>query len=152
MDKALVSSKIEQELNKDCVATKAFLGVYPRDMLPIIKTFPSSVIINTDPSHLAGRHWIAFYFDDKKKCTFFDSYGNNPSVFNLNSYLKQFSIELEFNKQRLQGLTSSSCGHYCIFFIRLISRGYSLDEIIQYFSKNNFSFNDNLVEFLIKEF
>ena len=52
MDKALVSSKIEQEIKRDCIAKKAFLGVYPRDMLPIIKTYPSSVIINTDPSKI----------------------------------------------------------------------------------------------------
>ena len=32
-------------------------GVFPSDKLPVIKTYPTGLISNTDPHHLPGTHW-----------------------------------------------------------------------------------------------
>ena len=49
-----------------------YLGTFPMNRLPDLpKSFPKSIIINTDPANKVGDHWIAlvlthqraFYFD-----------------------------------------------------------------------------------------
>ena len=39
-----------------------YLGVFSRDQLPHSFTlYPTAYVANTDPSSLAGEHWVAFY-------------------------------------------------------------------------------------------
>ena len=87
MNKALSTTDVLKLIKKDNYAWKTFLGVFPIDMLPIIKKYPASAIINTDPSYMSGEHWIAFYIDTAKRCVFFDSYGGVPSTFDISGYL-----------------------------------------------------------------
>ena len=74
-------------IKSDQIASKDFLGVFPRDKLPNRLKYPCSFIVNTDPSNLSGQHWLAFYFSENKHCTFFDSYGQPPEVFNFKRYI-----------------------------------------------------------------
>ena len=143
---ALRSNQITRRLKNDEYASKSFIGVFPRDILPAIKMFPSSLVINTDPSHSPGSHWLAVYFDSQKKCTFFDSYGNKPEYFSLMSYLQKYSYEVEYKNQRIQAINSDTCGFYCIFFLLLKSRGFSLEIIQKMFFENNFDLNDFLIK------
>ena len=137
--------QIKHQLENDEYSKKHFLGVFPRDRLPEINKFPSSLVFNTDPSTLPGAHWIAMYIDEYQKCTFFDSFGFKPDFFGLESYLNRISSNVEYNSKRLQGSNSSTCGHYCIFFILLKSRNFSLETILDMFSKSNFKLNDFLI-------
>jgi hypothetical protein len=43
---------------------------------------------------------------------------------------------------QLQDINSLTCGHYCIFFILLMSRNLNLENIISLFSKEDFISND----------
>jgi hypothetical protein len=104
------------------------------------------MIINTQPSYQQGEHWLALYFNDKRECQFFDSYGNHPSIFGLEAYIEKASSGLQYNKSRLQAEFSSSCGYYCIFFILLKCRHFTLTDIVNLFSKSDFSMNDFKVE------
>jgi hypothetical protein len=119
-------------------------------MVPSIKSYPASGVINTDPSYLPGTHWIAFYIDKNKICYFFDSYGYQPKQYGLSSQFSKCS-KIVYNNKKLQSNSSKVCGYYCIYFIKTISRGIHFKNIIDVFSKKNLKFNDFIVEELIKE-
>ena len=55
-----------------------FLGVFAADQLCNIKNNQiGTVIVNTDPFHLAGQHWISLCLDDK------DIYLYDPLLLNV---------------------------------------------------------------------
>ena len=55
-----------------------FLGVFAADQLCGIKNNQvGTVIVNTDPFHLAGQHWISLCLDDK------DIYLYDPLMLNV---------------------------------------------------------------------
>ncbi len=149
MHKGIFGTDIVKKIKNDKIAKKTFLGVYPRDLLPEMKQRPASIIINTDPSYLPGRHWLAFYIDKNGVGFFFDSYGKSPAFYGLEHYLKKLTTTIVTNNQRLQGVNSSTCGLFSIYFILLKSRGFSMNQIVQIFSKKHFSFNDELIKNLI---
>ena len=101
--------------------------------------------MNTHKKNQPGEHWLAIFFDDKRRATFFDSYGFSPKSYGLDAYLKQHSKKMEYNDQQIQGITSSTCGYYCCYFIQLKCRNFSLKEILDHFDKRNFDFNDNRI-------
>lgn len=100
------------------------------------------MIINTEPRTKEGEHWLACYFDNNKKAYFFDSYGNNPSFYKLDEYLKKNSNKIFYNSQKIQGILPY-CGFYCIFYLLFIVRG-KLNDFYKPFG-NNLLFNDNLI-------
>ena len=142
----MTNSSISKILRADSIASLTFLGVFPRNLLPEIKTYPCSLVLNTDTSDLPGAHWLAIYFTSNKECCFFDSYGRGPELFRLQYFVDHYSNSWEHNKTRLQSLDSSVCGQYCIYFIMMKCRGMQLDDIIGCFSENDFKFNDFSIE------
>ena len=104
-------------------------------------------LINTDPSYKVGEHWLGFYFDNQRKCYFFDSFGHDPEYFGLENYVDKNSTEMESNQEQIQGFFSNTCGHYTIllyyFYYTIIqlSKPLLLGTIINNnnkTSKNNF--------------
>lgn len=136
-------------IKEDSYAKKSFKGVFPRDKLPNISNYPCSLIINTKPASHSGEHWFAIYYDEDKKATFFDSYGYHPKTYGMEQYLKRTSKQFCFNQDQIQGVLSSTCGYYCVYFILLMSRGFSLFEIVNEFNKKDFDFNDFKISLLI---
>lgn len=152
MSNELDSNDIRIRILKDIYARKEFIGVFPRNQLPLVQKEPFSFICNTDPSTKPGEHWIAMHFDRKKRCTFFDSFGLPPDYYNLKDYIEKLSVDYEFNKRQLQDFNSSLCGHFCCVFILLKSRGLTLDEINKLYSLKNLEINDLIVMDLFKKF
>jgi hypothetical protein len=135
---------------RDAYTKKSFLGVFARDELPsnIIK-YPASLILNNEKKNQPGEHWIALFIT-KNNCYFFDSFGNRPQYYRLYSYLKKFSKKIIYNNQVIQDYDSHYCGHYCLYFLFLKSRGFGLDHIKRLFSKTDKNFNDLLIKNLLK--
>ena len=133
--KRLSTLDILKEIDKDFYAKRYFKGVFARDNIPVIITYPCSLILNTDPSTRPGEHWLALFFNSKKEAEFFDSFGNDAQEFGLGKYIKRFSIKIVSNNVQLQSFDSNACGYYCLYFILLKSRGFTLTEIISLFSK-----------------
>ena len=145
----MMTHQINDILRKDPVSKLNFIGVFPRDQLPEIVVYPVSFVLNTDPSYREGEHWLGFYFDKRKKCYFFDSFGNEPVYFGLDQYIKKYSSSSsEFNKNQIQGFLSNTCGHYTIFFILFIIRGFSFEEIVSCFNLKRFDINDFRISFI----
>ena len=121
--------------------------VCSKDNLPSQK--PKDVrayIINTDNSDKTGEHWLAVFFKENQEAVYFDSYGLPPIHEDIQVFLENNSKIWTVNTQRLQSLTSTVCGQYCIFALDALAKGYDLNRYLQHmFYKDNFFKNDNSV-------
>jgi hypothetical protein len=129
-------------MSQNKVTKKTFQGVFPSDGLPknIIK--PATVIANTDPSSKPGKHWVAFYFPKRGNAEYFDSSGQFPCNKKFVNFLKKNSASFKFNKKRLQGSFSSTCGHYCAVYLLSRSKGKTMKEFLSKFSETDLISND----------
>ena len=99
---------------------------------PITEKKPSVCIINTDPCDEPGSHWVAVFIKSNSEAELFDSYGLLSLSEELVTKLKTFS-HVEFNTTTLQGF-STVCGQYCLVYLLLRSRGFSLKKIVKLLS------------------
>ena len=140
------------ELEKKLKCFKEFIGVFPRDKLPKIKSYPVSIIINTDMSKGSGEHWVAIHINSKKFGIYFDSYGFPPLAKEMIKFLDEYCKNgWLFNQTMIQGVTSINCGQFCVLFLFLRSIGVSLHQFNKLFSRSH-DVNDLIVEKLYKEF
>ncbi len=133
---------IEAILTKDMYTKKTFKDCLARDELPTKPEWPSCYVINTEPRHKPGQHWIALNFDTNGHAYFFCSYGMPPAYYKLEQYIKTNSSKYTFNQKRIQG-NSNYCGFYCIFFLLFINRN-DLKTFFDKFKTNLFE-NDNYI-------
>ena len=120
-----------------------------RDQLPVIIKYPACLIFNNQTSNQQGEHWIALYFNKKKHAEFFDSFGNSPTYYKLNKYLKKSSTNKpSFSQLTIQSNDSTFCGYYCVLFLLFKARGYSLTKFLSFF-KDNVS-NEKLLKKLLR--
>ena len=147
--KPLNSLEIRKLLLRDYYAKQIFKGVLSRDQLLSKVKYPSAYVVNTKPISHPGEHWFAIYYNEDKEATFFDSYGQHPSYYKMVPYLNKTSVSWTFNNTQIQGILSSTCGYYCIYFILLMSRGLCLEDIVKEFNKQDFDLNDFKISLLI---
>ena len=140
--KALYDFEIFRALKGDPYSKPVFKAVVPIDKIPLKIMYPSAYVINTDSSTGSGEHWLAVYYDKEGQCGFFDSYGMEPRFYGLEKYLNNTSHNWIFNNIQLQSLTSITCGYYCIYFIQMMCRDFSMTEIVEHFSNEDFLKND----------
>lgn len=81
-----------------------------------------------------GTHWTSFYYDGIKNI-YYDSFGFKPP--------EETEIILEpyiYNDKDIQNINSSSCGFYCIAFIKFLSKLNNkikgFEKFIELFDKN----------------
>lgn len=124
----------------------AFQGFASPDIFMKISKFPALIILNTGISDGPGEHWCILYCTKKNKCEFFDSYGQPPHVYNFTHFLAYNNInKIMYNPQRLQGHSSMTCGHYCIYYALHRNMGFPMSVIIKNFDPTDFRKNDNRV-------
>lgn len=115
-----LTNKYVQDLGNKLFGNK-FIGVFPSDVHPKIKKFPSAVIFNLSSHYEKGSHFVALVFLKPKEVLFFDSLGDKLS----NKNIKQF---LRINKCKkfidlsvpIQSSTSYFCGIFSLSFIKAI--------------------------------
>ena len=134
----MFSNTIKKILLKDKKTKKIFKGVFARDEVPINFNYPACFIVNTDERSKPGHHWLAFFYDKKKVCYFFDSYGKPPSFYKFDNYINKTSKKCFFNNKRIQGY-SQFCGFYSIFYLLFKTRG----KETFFFKKFNKNMNEN---------
>lgn len=118
-------------------------GVIALDQLPSVISKPSVYIVNTDPAHLPGTHWLAVYFDSPVS-EHFDSSGQKPPP-SLELELIFHSSMYMYNTSRVQSFTSNTCGEFSLFFCYFRCRGFTFKEIMNMFT-GNLEENENLVQ------
>lgn len=127
------SSELQRIVNKWGLNTR----IVPLDGFQL--NIDSNFIINSDPSHLPGRHWFAVF--NTSPVEFFDPLGKDANYYGLEDKLP---INFIYNKTRVQGPTSILCGQFCIYYIFLRSSGLSMLEIVNILS-SDYVMNDKIV-------
>jgi hypothetical protein len=141
----MFSSQIVNALTTDPHVSNCFEGVFPCDKLPQNVDFPSAFVANTDPSNEKGEHWVCYYFDKNGNAEYFDSFGLPPSNCQLYNFFQRNGKLHKYNDVQIQGLTSDSCGQYCIAILANRARGEPLEEIVKRFTGPKPGMYDSLI-------
>lgn len=82
----------------------------------------------------------------KKQAEFWDSYGQSPEFYSADfeDFLNFNANNWTSNQRMLQSWDSNVCGQYCIYYLVHRCRGFSLNRIVNHFSKNT-RVNDTIV-------
>jgi len=135
-----------REIKKKLRNIKSFIGVYPRDALPNVGKRPVALIANTDSKSEPGEHWIAIILLKDGRGEYFDSYGLPPLHGDFQRYMsKMCPSKWCYNTSDIQHPVSTSCGLFCIDFIRWRCKGETMEEFIMFYTYNS-KFNDKLVK------
>jgi len=131
------TKEIEDALRRARI--KDFDRVFSAYTLP---TKPHLLVVNTDDSHKAGRHWVYMWVNDG--CgVYFDLFGKRPTA-NFERYISDHCPSpWTFKSSQLQSVISRFCGHYCIWYCILRSRGIDLPKIVNRFTTDT-ALNDAL--------
>jgi len=116
-----------------------FDGVFSIDTLP---DDPHLLVCNTDPSDKPGRHWICICIEDERG-EFFDSFGHRP-IAAFERYMNRHCSYWTYNRKQIQSVVSRFCGHYCIYYCILRSKGIDMTKVVHSFT-NDTGLNDVLV-------
>lgn len=109
----MLTSQLQKALQFHPQTKSVFAGVYARNRIPKVPTQKRlAYIINTDPAHKPGKHWVAFFLT-RKTVYYFDPYGIPPQGFHR---ILQSRKNVQYFGKRLQGM-GRMCGHYCLYFI-----------------------------------
>jgi hypothetical protein len=123
------------EIGKILQNLPEFEGVYAIDTLPnSLRKIPSAYVINSDRASGPGIHWISLYVDERNHAYLFDSYGNSPVFYGLDTYLNDNCKSWSFNRNILQSPLTSICGAYCVYFVMM--KNADVKEWLQPFTDN----------------
>lgn len=108
---------------------------------------PWGMVFNTDPISKPGEHWICLYASEfDNHITIMDSYGSdNLKTYtdpNVQEIIKRSHI---VKMPQLQSFNTYVCGHYCLCFLSIKTRGYSHSSFARKFNNPNKRLNDKLV-------
>lgn len=94
-----------------------YRGLYTREHLPkqVTSNDLESGVINLDDENGVGTHWVSF-FRNKKKCFYFDSFGNLPPPTEFLNYINDKCV-IYYNHKSYQTYSEVNCGHLCIKFL-----------------------------------
>ena len=135
-------------LNRNKDTQKVFRGVYPCDLIPKSLPATSAIIVNTHPSEKSGQHWVAYFFTPSQ-VFYFDSYGLPPLKRELKLPMKMRKSKTYF-KRRLQG-HSRVCGHYCLYFILAMIKGWTFKQFTHELHKNDITVKKLVARHYIKK-
>ena len=122
---------------------KQFLGVFALDTLPTSVPIPSSIVCNTAKAGSKGEHWVAIFINKEGYGDYFCSYGVSPRH-EFRTFLNKNCFSWNFNRKRLQGDLSTTCGQYCVFFIFCRNLGLPMYKFLSLFTHNHDE-NDEIV-------
>jgi hypothetical protein len=129
---------ITDNVNYEMSDTKpCFIKTYALNQIPKrkISKRPIGIIVNLDPIWQEGSHWIGIFVDEKNNGNYFDSFGFPITKQEILNFFKVNNVKnILYNKYMLQHVTSSTCGPYCILFLKMRCNGFSLNEFLKLFS------------------
>lgn len=131
-----------------CPSTKRYTaGVFAADELPrVIKSYPATLICNSDVISEPGSHWLAMYLPGKNiPGEFFDSYGRCPGYYSpyfVDFLKKNCSRGWIYNTKTVQAPFSLTCGAHCLFYVKLRCNGVKMADIVNSYYTPNVYEND----------
>ena len=118
-----------EEIQRALRRVRDFDGVFAADALP---DEPHLLVVNTDPASRPGRHWVCICVENRRG-EYFDSFGRPPTT-DFERYMDLHRSSWIFNRRQLQSVISRFCGHYCIYYCVLRSRGVDMPKIVSSFT------------------
>ena len=123
-----------------------FNGCFLKDNIHELKT--GFYIINLQSSKNGnGTHWCSLYVINPNYSIWFDSFGFPPPI-EIEKLLKKYN----YNKMGIQNIDASTCGYYCIAFIKFMHGQSnplkSLETFIKIFKPNTI-YNDRILKTLL---
>ena len=113
-----------------------FIGVFLADRLPHHRLKkPTLLIVNTDRSDRAGQHWTAIYVDGKGYGELFDSLATEP-LKTFRNFMNRNCTRWLKNDLQLQSVISRFCGHYCVMYCLLRAKGFDIQRITSFYSRD----------------
>ena len=125
---------------------ETIIGVYASNTIPTtLSSLPFGLIVNTDPKHRTGRHWVAFFVEEKDTVECYDSHGSSPADYSihLKLFMKRFKHVI-VNGKPIQSNQTNVCGQHVLFVLMCRVRGYTMRDITDQFTLNFLS-NDEFV-------
>lgn len=94
-------------------------GIYFKDSLKNLKNGFYIINLMSKDDSRNGTHWTAFYYNESEKypTLYYDSFGFVPPK-ETEKIIKPYI----YNDKDIQNINSSSCGYYCIAFIKFLHR------------------------------
>lgn len=142
------SLEIFNALKNNQKLKKFFTGVYPSDHLPKNIKTPALIIVNTDPSHKSGTHWLAIYISKTGDTEIFNSFGAlQPIQSEFRRFLQENSRNgcTIFNNKRIQSDYSLTCGNYCCLYLYYKATGRDMNNFLKLFSDKKLLENDEKI-------
>src|SRR5271156_3266461 len=96
-----------------------FIGVFSIDTLPtrLDRTKTIKMIVNLQPQHLPGNHWVAIYRKDGRGF-YFDTFGREPPR-TIANWLSQNTMTWKHYDKIIQSPNDKvSCGYICMEFLK----------------------------------
>ena len=148
-NEALSTEQLERLAKQHPSLSTYYVGVYAADTLPKTPWYrcPQAYIVNTDPKHRSGRHWIALWTDGDI-IQLMDSYGLPLAAHqtpHLQTWLRKHFKVVESNTKSLQALDSATCGHYALKFLIERSEGRTFNQFLSQFTGRDYVKNDRKV-------
>jgi hypothetical protein len=103
------------DIIKDMKLDQYFGGIFNKDRLPELIKDKFYIINLQDQDDGGGTHWTCFYYNKPLTSIYFDSYG-----FIAPTDVQEKITPYIFNDKDIQDFNASSCGYYCIAFIKFL--------------------------------
>lgn len=131
----------------NAITNEHFKGAYSQNALPCPLAFAkyrtAFIIVNTaDIFKLENGHWT-LVFKDEESIIYFCPLCTEPKA-NLQNFLMATGSYIT-NARQVQARNSSICGEFCMYFALMRLLGYTNNEVLHTFAKDNLECNDTLV-------
>ena len=119
------------DIIKDMKLDYHFGGIHSKDLLPKELIREKFYIVNLqDHDEGSGTHWTVFYYNKPLTSIYFDSYGFIAPL-DVENSIKPYI----YNNAEIQDFDASSCGYFCIAFIKFLHNKENKQEAYKTFLK-----------------
>ena len=124
-------------------------GVLSRDQTVPHNHKMALFIYNLEPSYMSGSHWVATHVKNGV-INYFDSFGLPPFQEIVNHANKK-NLTLVHQNNQIQGLLTTTCGYFCLYFLNEMNKGKSYFNLLQVFDVNDTTKNERFIEKYFKK-
>ena len=133
------------QLNQYLKNVPNFKGVIHRNQLKNKKISNNESYITNLDNKGQGSHWVAWYVSPKHDYVmYFDPFGVICPE-DVKRYLKSGNKAVLINNGQIQHIESSSCGYFCVKFIKDLSKGIPFYEFLYQFDAHPSNNNEKII-------
>ena len=113
-------------------------------------SLPICLIVNTRKMSHKGMHWFSLRITENE-VTYMNSLFCSPKICkSLFNKLNKLDKPIQYLNSRIQSNKTTSCGNFCLVFIRFMTEWNDFDKFASLFKFNQFMFNENVVSNMYK--